>query len=171
MIPEQGQFGAVRQRRYVVADILASQLPSLSISTKETPPQHLLTLNSIQHDILGKSRQVVWKLRPSTRVYKTSDLPEPDGFDSPQHSDAFLGTVCWGIIASVDVEAVQTSFRSGIETEGYELDQVMRAVQMLRVNPLIANNVGLDKKIEASNCQDLLGSRKVSESQMGSMEM
>ena len=44
---------------------------------------------------------------------------------------------------------MQSLFRSGIDIEDYQLDPVVRAVQMPRVNLLIADDVGLGKTIEA----------------------
>ena len=41
------------------------------------------------------------------------------------------------------------SLRSGIDIEDYQLDPVVRAIQMPRVNLLIADDVGLGKTIEA----------------------
>ena len=46
-------------------------------------------------------------------------------------------------------ETVQSPFRSGIDIEDYQLDPVVRAIQMPRVNLLIADDVGLGKTIEA----------------------
>ena len=43
---------------------------------------------------------------------------------------------------------VQSPFRSGIDIEDYQLDPVVRAIQMPRVNLLIADDVGLGKTIE-----------------------
>jgi SNF2 family DNA or RNA helicase len=44
---------------------------------------------------------------------------------------------------------IQAPFYSGIEIESYQLDPVVRAVQMPRVSLLIADDVGLGKTIEA----------------------
>lgn len=147
-VPEQGQIVTVRQRRYTVVDVLPSTLPPSPLDSPATP-QHLVTLNSIEDDALGESLQVVWELEPGTRINEKMELPEPVGFDPPQRLDAFLDAVRWGAIASADVRALQAPFRSGIDIEDYQLDPLVRAVQMPRVNLLIADDVGLGKTIEA----------------------
>jgi SNF2 family DNA or RNA helicase len=76
-------------------------------------------------------------------------LPEPTGFDAPASLTAFLNAVRWGAIASANVRALQAPFRSGIDIESYQLDPVVRALEMPRVNLLIADDVGLGKTIEA----------------------
>ncbi|MGA1354972.1 MAG: SNF2-related protein, partial [Candidatus Limnocylindrus sp.] len=76
-------------------------------------------------------------------------LPQPTGFDDPHRFDAFMDAVRWGAIASADVRALQAPFRSGIAIEDYQLDPVVRAIQMPRANLLIADDVGLGKTIEA----------------------
>ena len=48
-----------------------------------------------------------------------------------------------------DLKNIQSPFRSGIEIEDYQLDPVVRAIQIPRVNLLIADDVGLGKTIEA----------------------
>ncbi len=146
--PEQGQIVTVRQRRYVVTGVLPSTL-SASPLVSQAPPQHLVTLTSIEDDALGEGLQVIWELEPGARISEKVDLPDPSGFDPPARLDAFLDAVRWGAIASADVRALQAPFRSGIEIEDYQLDPLVRAVQMARVNLLIADDVGLGKTIEA----------------------
>ncbi|MCF3583335.1 SNF2-related protein [Planktothrix agardhii 1811] len=55
----------------------------------------------------------------------------------------------WGASSSADVRSVQSPFRSGVDIEDYQLDPVVRAIQMPRVNLLVADDVGLGKTIEA----------------------
>ena len=43
------------------------------------------------------------------------------------------------------MQALQAPFRSGIEIEDYQLDPVVRAIQMLRADLLIADDVGLGR--------------------------
>ncbi len=147
-IPEQGQIVTVRQRQYVVTDVLPSALPSPEPGSL-AEPQHLVTLNAIEDDAVGESAQVIWEVEPGARTVERIELPEPTGFDPPARLDAFLDAVRWGAIASADVRALQAPFRSGIDIEDYQLDPLVRAVQMPRVSLLIADDVGLGKTVEA----------------------
>ena len=112
-------------------------------------PQHLISLSSVEDDALGDELQVMWELEPGARIHEKVALPDPTGFDTPSQLDAFLDAVRWGAVSSADVRALQAPFRSGIEIEDYQLDPVVRALQMPRVNLLIADDVGLGKTIEA----------------------
>jgi SNF2 family DNA or RNA helicase len=147
--PEQGQIVKVRQRRYVVVDTQASTLPAQPLSVQPNKDGHtLLTLNCIEDDGLGEMLQVFWELEPGTSIEEKVGLPQPDGFDSPDRLDAFMNAVRWGAVSSADMRALQAPFRSGIEIEDYQLDPLVRAIQMPRVNLLIADDVGLGKTVE-----------------------
>ncbi len=148
-IPEQGQLVKVRQRLYVVTDVRQTTLPVGVLFSKATPAQHLVLLSSIEDDGLGEELQVVWELEPGTQVFERVELPKPTGFDDPARLDAFLDAVRWGAASSADIRTLQAPFRSGIDIEDYQLDPVVRAIQMPRVNLLIADDVGLGKTIEA----------------------
>ncbi|MBN1372591.1 MAG: DISARM system SNF2-like helicase DrmD [Anaerolineaceae bacterium] len=147
-IPEPGQIVTVRQRRYVVVDVQKSTLPVTPLATHMQAGQHLLTLNSIEDDALGETLQVIWEIEPGTSIEERISLPQPDGFDTPDRLDAFLNAVRWGAISSADIRALQAPFRSGIDIEDYQLDPLVRAIQMPRANLLIADDVGLGKTIE-----------------------
>src|SRR5271157_1552040 len=147
--PEQGQMVSVRSRNWMVTDVSASTLPPDRLQTGLESPQHLLTLSSVEDDGLGEELNVVWELEPGARVVEKVALPEPTGFDPPDRLDAFLDAVRWGASSSADVRNFQAPFRAGIDIEDYQLDPVVRAIQMPRVNLLVADDVGLGKTIEA----------------------
>jgi hypothetical protein len=151
--PEQGQLVTCRQRRYVVTEVAKSTLPERPLKVGGNGAQHLITLSSVEDDALGEELQVIWELEPGAQVIEKIALPEPTGFDDPQRLDAFLDAVRWGAASSADVKNVQSPFRSGIDIEDYQLDPVVRAIQMPRVNLLIADDVGLGKTIECGMVQ------------------
>ena len=150
-VPAVGQLVQVRRRPFVVQDVLASGLlRDVLRPGPQEPIQHLVSLSSIEDDALGEELRVVWEIEPSARIYETQRLPDPtNGFDEPRHLDAFLDAVQWGAISSADINALQAPFRSGITIEDYQLDPVVRAIQMPRANLLVADDVGLGKTIEA----------------------
>jgi SNF2 family DNA or RNA helicase len=133
----------------MVMEVAASRLPPERLQTGLESPQHLVTLSSIEDDSLGEELNIIWELEPGARVAEKVALPEPTGFDPPDQLDAFLDAVRWGASSSADVRNIQAPFRSGIDIEDYQLDPVVRAIQMPRVNLLVADDVGLGKTIEA----------------------
>lgn len=147
--PEQGQLVQVRSRPWVVNEVKPSNLPSPAMELPVAKTQNLLTLSSVEDDGLGEELQVVWEIEPGAKIIERVALPEPTDFDSPDKLDAFLDAVRWGAASTADHKNIQSPFRSGIEIEDYQLDPVVRAIQMPRVNLLIADDVGLGKTIEA----------------------
>jgi superfamily II DNA or RNA helicase len=142
--PEPGQLVEVRRRRWIVADVLSSE----SINTGY-PPQHLITLSSIDEDGLGEELQVIWEIEPGAHVIEKAGLPAITGFDDADKLDAFLDAVRWGAATNADKGFLQAPFRSGVSIEDFQLDPLVRAINMARANLLIADDVGLGKTIEA----------------------
>lgn len=156
--PDPGQIVEVRQRRYVVTDIQQAALPVRLAEGGDDAVEHLVTLSSVEDDALGEELRVVWQIEVGRRVYEKVNLPSPtNGFDPPVRLDAFLDAVRWGAASLADVRTLQSPFRSGVAIEDYQLDPLVRAVQMPRVNLLIADDVGLGKTIEFGLiCQELM---------------
>ncbi|MCW2314883.1 hypothetical protein M2322_000403 [Rhodoblastus acidophilus] len=127
--PDVGQLVIVRRRPFVVAEITAAA-PGVA---KDRTTHHLIKLSSVEDDGLGEQLEVVWELEPGTAVHEKPSLPSPDAFDDPRHLQAFLDAVRWGAISQADDKALQSPFRSGIEVDDYQLDPVVRALQMPRV--------------------------------------
>jgi SNF2 family DNA or RNA helicase len=142
-VPEPGQLVEVRRRQWVVTETNTS---ALSDSRKA---QHIVSLSSLDEDFSGEEIQVIWELEPGAQVIEKAGLPSVTGWDSKETLDAFLDAVRWGAATNADRNFLQSPFRSGIAIEDYQLDPLVRAIDMSRVNLLIADDVGLGKTIEA----------------------
>ena len=124
-VPEPGQLVEVRRRQWVVADIIASEPINSGY-----PPQHMVTLSSIDEDGLGEELQVVWEIEPGAHVIEKAGLPEITGFDDADRLDAFLDAVRWGAATNADRGFLQAPFRSGVSIEDFQLDPLVRAINM-----------------------------------------
>lgn len=140
--PEVGQLVEVRRRLWIVGDVDGGSL-------EPGTPHDLVTLTAVDEDALGEQITVVWQLEPGARVVEKAGLPALTGFDEGSRLDAFLDAVRWGAATNADKNFLQSPFRSGASIEGFQLDPVVRAIDMARVNLLIADDVGLGKTIEA----------------------
>lgn len=141
--PEPGQLVEVRRRQWIVAEVMSSQLASMST------PQNAVTLSSIDEDGLGEELEVIWEIEPGAQIIERAGLPTITGQDDSDTLDAFLDAVRWGAATNADRGFLQAPFRSGVSIEDFQLDPLVRAIDMARVNLLIADDVGLGKTIEA----------------------
>ncbi|MEK7760218.1 MAG: DISARM system SNF2-like helicase DrmD [Nitrospirota bacterium] len=141
--PEPGQLVEVRRRQWVVVDVVSSNLTSGSSS------QNAVTLSSIDEDGLGEELEVIWEIEPGAQVIERAGLPSISGQDDSEKLEAFLDAVRWGAATNADRGFLQAPFRSGVSIEDFQLDPLVRAIDMARVNLLIADDVGLGKTIEA----------------------
>ncbi|SHG33104.1 SNF2 family N-terminal domain-containing protein [Desulfacinum infernum DSM 9756] len=143
-VPDPGQLVEIRRRHWIVSDVQDS-----AFSSTGNGRQHLVTLGSLDEDSLGENIQILWELEPGARVLERAGLPKITGWDSAEKLEAFLDAVRWGAATNADRSFLQSPFRSGITIEDYQLDPLVRAIDMARVNLLIADDVGLGKTIEA----------------------
>lgn len=143
-VPEPGQLVEVRRRQWVVTDVSSGTL-----SPARSGDQHLVGLSSLDEDFMGEEIQVVWQLEAGAQILEKAGLPSITGWDSNDRLEAFLDAVRWGAVTNADRSFLQAPFRSGITIEDYQLDPLVRAIEMARVNLLIADDVGLGKTIEA----------------------
>lgn len=142
-IPEQGELVEVRRRQWLVSDV--EPFHSEGDRYRE---QHAVTLESIEEDANGEQITVIWQIEPGARILEKAGLPEIRGCDANSRLDAFLNAVRWGIATNVDRNNLLSPFRSGITIEDYQLDPLVRAIDMARANLLVADDTGLGKTIE-----------------------
>lgn len=141
--PEPGQLVEARRRQWIVSEVEGGSVaPGL-------PKRHLVRLASIDEDALGEEIEVLWELEPGAHVIERAGLPRMTGLDDPTTLQAFLDAVVWGAATNADRGYLQAPFRSGVSIEDYQLDPLVRAIDMARTNLLIADDVGLGKTIEA----------------------
>lgn len=152
-VPEVGNLVLCRDRHWIVSDVIVGQAVTDPLSTgfEQSAPQHLVALSSVEDDGLGETAEVIWELEAGAVPLATATLPEPrvGRFDPPELQAAFLDAIRWGAVTSADATALQAPFRAGISIEDYQLDPVVRALEMPRVNLGIFDDVGLGKTIEA----------------------
>ncbi len=141
--PEPGQLVEVRRRQWIVSDVDAAA------AAPELPKRSLVKLASIDEDALGEELEVLWELEPGAHVIERAGLPTLAALDPPEDLEAFLDAVRWGAATNADHGYLQAPFRSGVSIEDYQLDPLVRAIDMARTNLLIADDVGLGKTIEA----------------------
>ena len=141
--PEPGQLVEARRRQWIVSDVDGGSV------VPGRPKQHLVRLASIDEDALGEEVEVLWELEPGAHVIERAGLPRMTGMDDPSTLQAFLDAVLWGAATNADRGYLQAPFRSGVSIEDFQLDPLVRAIDMARTNLLIADDVGLGKTIEA----------------------
>ena len=151
--PEPGQLVNVRSRRWVVNEVNKSALPVPAAQADvDNRPSISSPCSPSKTTLLAKSSRSSGRLSLGPRSSRKSHCPKPTGFDAPDRLDAFLDAVRWGaVILGGCPQNIQSPFRSGIDIEDYQLDPVVRAIQMPRVNLLVADDVGLGKTIESGS--------------------
>jgi superfamily II DNA or RNA helicase len=142
--PEPGQLVEVRRRQWIVSDVHASAPSGMSLTN-----QNYVSLSSIDEDGLGETLEVVWEIEPGAHVIEKQGMPYANGYDDTKTLEAFLDAVRWGAATNADKGFLQAPYRSGVSIEDFQLDPLVRAIDMARANLLIADDVGLGKTIEA----------------------
>jgi ERCC4-related helicase len=155
-LPEQGQLVRVRERHYLVQDVIPGNVE------RGAAPMHRVRLEGVDDDALGEALEVIWEHEVHPSVHDALGVPRPDAWDPLRIFDAFIHATRWTLTSVLDGLPLQAPFRGNIRIEDYQLEPVVRALRMPRVSLLIADDVGLGKTIEAGLVmQELLARQRV----------
>ena len=141
-IPEPGAIVHVRQRLYLVEQIIAP--PNVGDAT-------LVRLSCVDDDAQGQALDVLWEheLDAEIRGGENWQRLAERSFDPAKRFAAYLNTLRWNCVTSTDPKLFQSPFRAGIKLDPYQLEPLRKALRLPRVNLFIADDVGLGKTIEA----------------------
>ncbi|BAY35428.1 SNF2-related helicase (plasmid) [Nostoc carneum NIES-2107] len=139
---EAGQIVRVRSRQYLVEDVVLG--PSAEEDT-------LVRLSCLDDDALGAPLEVLWEREVDAQYISATnwDVVASRGFDDARLFSAYLHTLRWNCVTSIDPKLFQAPYRAGIEVKAYQLEPLRKALLMPRVALFIADDVGLGKTIEA----------------------
>jgi len=155
-IPEQGQLVRVRNRLFLVEDVIPAE-------DDRGNRVHRVDLECLDDDRMGEPLSVIWEREVNTEVVLAGALPVPEGgWDHPKVFDAFITAIRWSASSVLREHGLLAPFHGAIEIEPYQLEPVARAARAPRVNLLIADDVGLGKTIEAGLVlQELLARARI----------
>src|SRR3989454_5322526 len=121
LIPNPGQIARVRQRLYLVEQIV--------------PPPHggdstLVRLSCVDDDNQGQPLEVLWEreLDPAILTGEAWTSIAQRGFDQPTLFAAYLHTLRWNCVTATDPRLFQAPFRAGIRLDAYQLEPLRKAL-------------------------------------------
>lgn len=169
-VPDIGQCVLVRKRPAVVRNKIQSP------GTRFGQKTHLLDVDYLDTYNYPGSDTIVWEREVGAAIYALHDFPNifpPLNPDKPSRFHAFIDAISWSAQGVYEFESdkktvsytsapLSSPWFSAVQVEDYQLYPVLQALNMPRVNLLLADDVGLGKTIEAGLIiQELIRQRRI----------
>ena len=99
-VPHAGQIVGVRQRLYLVEQVIGPVNPSDST---------LVQLSCVDDDAQGQPLEVLWEQELDSKILSEEawESIASRGFDPAQHFAAYLNTLRWNCVTSTDPKLLQ----------------------------------------------------------------
>ena len=131
--PQTGQIVHVRQRQYLVEDV---------VSPNHGDDATLVKMSCVDDDAQGQPLAVLWEKEVDPKILTERSCAR----DRTEASIlatflAYLHTLRWNCVTSTDANLFQSPFRAGIRIDAYQLEPLRQALRLPRVNLVMADDV------------------------------